>query len=302
MVHAVRAENAIDVRAALWAGLFTFGLHLLLYFTLPKTFRVLVLPVRQVEVSTTPTVIPEHRLPPSMRLAETNALANRSAPKETPFVAARNQTAAQPVPEKVPTKSSLPRSAGENETVRVAQGIPRAITESEVMKTEGTPGSASAVAGVRPKVGQAGAAAETPPTVAPNPERPRATVPAGTTGLLLRNNVGVNKAGMVAVDARFSNYGDYAQRMMEAVQSSWWTLIERARFETVARGRVVVRFKLHRDGQVTDAVIVSSDVPRLMAFACKDAVLSPAPFDAWRADMVALCGQEEEVTITFQYL
>lgn len=302
MLPSVRAENTIDIRAALWAGVFTLGLHLILYFTLPKTFRVFVMPVRQVEVSTTPTVIPEHRLPPSMRLAETNALANRNAPKETPFVAARNQTAAQPVPEKVPTKSSLPRSVGESDAVRIAQGIPRSIAESEVMKTEGNPGTASAVAGARPKVGQSGQAPETPPTPVLNPDRPQATVPAGTTGLLLRNNVGVNKAGLVAVDARFSNYGDYAQRMMEAVQSSWWTLIERARFENVARGRVVIRFVLHRDGRVTDAVIVSSDVPRLMAFACKDAILSPAPFDAWRADMVALCGQEEEVTITFQYL
>ncbi len=143
---------------------------------------------------------------------------------------------------------------------------------------------------------------ETPPTPVRNLDRPQATVPAGTTGLLLRNNVGVNKAGMVAVDARFSNYGDYAQRMMEAVQSSWWTLIERARFESVARGCVIIRFRLHRDGRVTDAVIAHSDVPRLMAFACKDAILSPAPFDSWRADMVALCGQDEEVTITFQYL
>jgi outer membrane biosynthesis protein TonB len=302
MFSAVQEDSPIDIRAALWAAVGTCLLHVVLFYALPKTLQVHVLPVRLVEVSVAPTVVPEHRLPPSMRLAETNAQANRIAPKETPFVAARNQTAAQPVPEKTPTKSALPKSVGETDTIRIAQGRPRSIDESEVMKTEGTPGSASAVAGARPKVGESGQATEAPRTPAANPERPRASVPAGTTGLLLRNHVGVNKAGMVAVDARFSNYGDYAQRMMEAIQSGWWAIIERTRFESVARGRVVVRFKLHRDGSVTDATILSSEVPRLMALACKDAVQSPAPFDAWRADMVALFGQEDEVTITFQYL
>ena len=301
MVLAVQEDSPIDVRAALWAAVGTVVLHVVLVATLPKTLRVHVLPVRLVEVSVAPTVIPEHRLPPSMRLAEVNAQANRIAPKETPFVAARNQTAAQPVPEKVLTQSSLPRSPGESDTVRIAQGKPRSIDESEVMKTEGTPGSASAVAGAKPKVGASGKAAEAAPAPAANPERPRASVPSGTSGLLLRNNVGVGKVGTVAVDARFSNYGDYAQRMMEAIQSSWWDIIDRMRLETAVRGNVVVRFKLHRDGSVTDATILYENVPHLMALACKDAVQSPAPFDAWRADMVALFGQDDDVTITFQY-
>ncbi len=301
MLTEVQEDPLIDTRAALWAGVGTIVLHLVLLYTLPKTLQGHVFPFRLVEVSVAPTVIPEHRLPPSMRLAETNALANRIAPKETPFVAARNQTAAQPVPEPTPTKSSLPRSAGEADFVRIAQAKPRSIDVSEVMKTEGTPGSASAVAGAKPKVGEKGQRSEAPPTPAVNPDRPRASVPSGTTGLLLRNNVGVNRIGTVAVDARFSNYGDYAQRMREAVQSSWWDIIDRMRFESALSGTVVVRFKLHRDGSVTDATILYEDVPRLMALACKDAVQSPAPFDVWRADMVALFGESDVITFTFQY-
>lgn len=301
MLTAVQEDPLIDTRAALWAGVGTIVLHLVLFYTLPKTLQAHVFPFRLVEVSMAPTVIPEHRLPPSMRLVETNALANRIAPKETPFVAARNQTAAQPVPETTPTKSPLPRSVGESDSVRLAQAKPRSIDVSEVMKAEGTPGSASAVAGAKPKVGEKGQSSEAPPTPAVNPDRPRASVPSGTTGLLLRNNVGVNKVGTVAVDARFSNYGDYAQRMMEAIQSSWWDIIDRMRVESAVRGTVVVRFKLNRDGSVTDATILYEDVPRLMALACKDAVQSPAPFDVWRADMVALFGESDNVTITFHY-
>jgi hypothetical protein len=62
-----------------------------------------------------------------------------------------------------------------------------------------------------------------------------------------------------------------------------------------------VRFRLHRDGTVTDAVILSHEVTRVMSLACKDAVMAPAPYDIWRADMVALYGESDMVTINFYY-
>ena len=145
------------------------------------------------------------------------------------------------------------------------------------------------------------AAKPAPAPVAANPERPRASTPSGTYGLLLRRPVGVSRAGSIAIDARFSNYGDYTQRMMEAIQSSWWSIIERSRFEGVARGSVVVRFRLHRDGTVTDTQILGTEVTRVMSLACKDAVMAPAPYDIWRADMVAMYGESDTVTINFHY-
>jgi outer membrane biosynthesis protein TonB len=140
-----------------------------------------------------------------------------------------------------------------------------------------------------------------PVPVAANPDRPRASVPSGTYGLLLRRPVGVNRAGTIAVDARFSNYGDYTQRMLEAIQSSWWSIIERSRFEGLSRGNVIVRFRLHRDGTVTDTQVLGSEVTRVMTLACKDAVMAPAPYDIWRADMVAMYGESDTVTINFIY-
>ena len=144
-----------------------------------------------------------------------------------------------------------------------------------------------------------------PAEVAPpsaDPARPRARVaPAGTTGFLLRNNVGVNRAGQVAVDARFSHYGDYSQRMMEAIQSTWWDLLFRARMESYQTGMVVVRFKLHRDGTISDLVVVETGVGTMPTFACKDAISACAPFDAWRPDMVAQFGEADVVTIRFLY-
>ena len=301
----MRPDDPIDLRAAAFAAVASLGLHLLLLWLLPDTFRQVVAIVRPVEVLTAPVKIDEARLPAKLRFAETNPVANQAVPKAAPFTSSRNQTAAQPVPEKMPSNSALPKSAGTSPEIRLAQGKPRSIDQSQVQPT---PAPAISMAGPQtaPPPGPGKAAARPVPKAEPapapaNPDRPRASIPSGTAGLLLRNSVGVNRAGAVAIDARFSQYGDYTQRMLEAIQSSWWSIIERSQFEGVQRGRVTVRFRLHRDGTVTDATILSNEVTRVMSLACKDAVMAPAPYDAWRADMVALYGESYIVTINFYY-
>jgi outer membrane biosynthesis protein TonB len=300
----VRPEESNDLRSAALAVAVSLGLHLLLFWVLPDTFHKVVAFVRPVEVLTAPVKIDEARLPPKLRFIETNPLANQAVPKATPFTSSRNQTAAQPVPEKMPTNSPLPKSEGTSEQLRIAQGKPRSIDQSQAAPATQPSISMAAPVKAAPPPGPGKSAAQPSPApvpVAANPDRPRASVPSGTYGLLLRRPVGVNRAGSIAVDARFSNYGDYTQRMLEAIQSSWWSIIERSRFEGLSRGNVIVRFRLHRDGTVTDARVLSSEVTRVMTLACKDAVMAPAPYDIWRADMVAMYGESDTVTINFLY-
>ena len=298
----MRPEESIDQRSTAIAVAVSLGLHLLLLWVLPDTFHKVVAYMRPVEVLTAPVKIDEARLPPKLRFIETNPLANQAVPKTTPFTSSRNQTAAQPVPEKMPTNSPLPKSEGTSEQLRIAQGKPRSIDQSQAAPVAQPSVSMAAPVKAAPPPGPGKSAAQPAPApVAANPDRPRATVPSGTYGLLLRRPVGVSRAGSIAIDARFSNYGDYTQRMLEAIQSTWWSIIERSRFEGVARGSVIVRFRLHRDGTVTDAQILGSEVTRVMSLACKDAVMAPAPYDIWRADMVAMYGESDTVTINFIY-
>ena len=298
----MRPEEPIDLRSAALAVAVSLGLHLLLLWALPDTFHKVVAFVHPVEVLTAPVKIDEARLPPKLRFIETNPVANQAVPKTTPFTSSRNQTAAQPVPEKMPTNSPLPKSDGTSEQLRIAQGKPRSIDQSQAAPISQPSVSMAAPVKAAPPPGPGKSAAKpSPAPVAANPERPHASVPSGTYGLLLRRPVGVSRAGSIAVDARFSNYGDYTQRMMEAIQSSWWSIIERSRFEGVTRGRVTVSFRLHRDGTVTDAKVLGTEVTRVMTLACKDAVMAPAPYDIWRADMVAMYGESDTVTINFLY-
>jgi len=280
------------------ALLATVALHVVLgtWLSTPLSF-VLRLPVAPARVVVTPLPVDPAKLPPSLRLAETASQGNREVPAEAPHIAARNQAAAQPDPEKAPTRSELPRSSGEDTAaLRLAQARPRAVDQPDASADRAEAGTSSLAMSPVPAS----------PTPQPRPQprmsaAPRASLPSGTSGLLLRNPVGVGRAGALALDARFSSYGDYSQRMLEAIQASWWSLIERARFDDFAAGYVIVRFRIHRDGTVTDAEVVGSTVPTLAALTCKDAVALPAPYDAWRADMVAMLGEDETVTITFHY-
>jgi len=318
----VQEPASYDPASVALAATVSVAAHVLLFLLLPADFtpeipRPARAP-RPTEIVVAPAEIAPARLPEHMRprFIEAPSAANRAVPEKAPFVAARNQTAAQPVPEKSPTQSALPRTEGTSQEMRVSQGVPRRIQESSAVPAEARAGSSAVALGMAPgtlpgPVGAGGRVPQARPAPAPgpaaevpkpvNPERPRAMVPSGTAGLLLRNNVGVSRAGLVAVDARFSQYGDYVQRMLEAIQSSWWDIIGRSRFEAVSTGSCVVRFVLRRDGTVHGAQVLRSEVPRMMALACKDAVMAPAPFDAWRADMVALYGEEDVVTISFHY-
>ncbi|NBV49546.1 MAG: hypothetical protein EBR95_11035, partial [Verrucomicrobia bacterium] len=94
----MRPDEPIDLRAAAFAAVASLGLHLLLLWVLPDSFRQAAALVRPVEVMTAPVKIDEARLPAKLRFAETNPLANQAVPKTATFTSSRNQTAAQPVP------------------------------------------------------------------------------------------------------------------------------------------------------------------------------------------------------------
>lgn len=283
------AERADDPGPALTALVLSVGLHVAAYAWLahPLTFPA---PARPAAVARSSADLPAAKLPASMRLAEPSPQGNREAPAETPLVAARNQVAAQPSP-RPGSVSPLPRSEGESaDALRLAQAVPRPPQPE--------------VAPPPAPVAEAGTPRVAAPVTSPRRINPLLAPPsqaAGTSGLLLRNPVDVGRAGALALDARFSAYGDYAQRMLEAVQASWWGILSRTRLDDFAAGTVVIRFRLARDGTVPEAEIVSSTVPMLAALACKDAVQLPAPYDAWRPEMVALLGDEETVTLTFHY-
>jgi hypothetical protein len=108
--------------------------------------------------------------------------------------------------------------------------------------------------------------------------------------------------GMAAVDARWSNYGVYLQRMLDTVQRQWDALLSEAKDLPSSGIRVTVKFKINSDGAVSKIVNVNSDSATKNAEGyCVAAITKPSPYRKWTDDMIAMLGTEQEMTFVFYY-
>jgi hypothetical protein len=239
--------------------------------------------------TTAPT--PVSKTAVAQKAQETDGPAPAQArPEFTPAVE-RGGIAVSVHPGKAPLKPEVPEDTG-------AVPVNRPSAQKNSGERDGTdaqkntPAPQSAPANAAPK----GDADDLP---APRP-RPQA-VKVGTTGILMKNPYGTNEAGTLSLDAKYSEFGDYAQRMIEIIQASWWVIIERSKIHEQYGAVVVIEFTLCRDGTLKDVVVASTTASASGTYACKDAIESRTPFDPWRADMVAMLGDEERSKFTFHY-
>lgn len=119
--------------------------------------------------------------------------------------------------------------------------------------------------------------------------------------ILAENKFGTTNVGPTAIDARWSNYGAYMQRLIDTVQIQWERIIIESKIMT--RGASVsVKFVLSADGTIARIVKVDSHAPdEAYSLACVSAITDRAPYGPWTADMKAVLGEEQEMTFTFYY-
>jgi hypothetical protein len=132
-------------------------------------------------------------------------------------------------------------------------------------------------------------------TPAPRPRLPRAM-----PGPVRRQQAGVSQTGAVAVNAKFSEYGDYLERMVEAVSQRWHTLNASGAYRESSTF-VVVEFVLTRDGLIRNMVVRDSTSQARGILLCRTAVEQGQPYGAWTSDMVEVLGEEQTITFTFHY-
>lgn len=134
-------------------------------------------------------------------------------------------------------------------------------------------------------------------------ERPRlaeSAVSARTTPTI-RNEFGTQNIGALAYNARWSSYGEYLQRLIDAVQAQWDRLLLRSAFYPTAGATVRVVFKLDAQGRVSEIVDVSGTGGELAQRLCVSAITERAPYGEWTQDMIGVLGREQELTFTFHY-
>lgn len=112
---------------------------------------------------------------------------------------------------------------------------------------------------------------------------------------------GVSRQGVAAFNVAASPFGPYDKRLIQAVQSRWYALIERYGLYERA-GQVTVRFELWEDGRVANLERKTNTAGELLALICEKAITDSAPFDPLPESLrVLLAGEPREVNFTFYY-
>jgi hypothetical protein len=144
-----------------------------------------------------------------------------------------------------------------------------------------------------------------PPAV---PQRPRTVREArarapSLAGERSQQEGGVQRRAHIAmVDARRSPFGSYDSVFISMVQARWYQLLDNNQYMLDRRGKVVVSFRLHQDGRISQMEMMENTVGDMLSLLCQKAVLDPAPFPKWPNDMRQIVGGSyREVKFTFYY-
>lgn len=131
-------------------------------------------------------------------------------------------------------------------------------------------------------------------------ERPRLS-PDLIHGPLAKSQGSALRRGQVALDATFSEFGEYEQQFYAALQAGWYQEIEfHQPIDTATR--VVVRFKIRSDGTIIDTQVVTSNASEIATWICEAAITKRSPFRPWTKEMVKVFGNERVLTVSFRYL
>jgi hypothetical protein len=138
----------------------------------------------------------------------------------------------------------------------------------------------------------------------PEHQRPRTLAEAqsrnGNYGPQTHHVGGVgNVSPDVSLDVQGTPLGDYIADMVDAVRAHWYQLLENKSADIT--GKVVLRFRLHPDGRVSDMTVLQNEVSDLLQMACERAVLDPK-FKKWTREMrLNLPNDFYDITFTFFY-
>ena len=236
--------------------------------------------------------------------------AAKEAPKDAKHYGLQNTTAANPDPNLASETAKIDGS--QEKTLRlenVAKPIPFPLqpavtpdkgedTQKQEAKARETPGD---MARVRPNDGVARVGTGEEVT----PKRVRTIAEAlaqkNLSGEKTRQPGGVHARGRVSLDVKATPFASYDAAFIAAVQQRWYDLLD-AHAGTQQSGKVILEFRLHYDGRITDMNVADNEVTEILSWLCRNAITDNAPYARWPDDMRrAIGGNHREVRFTFYY-
>jgi hypothetical protein len=119
-------------------------------------------------------------------------------------------------------------------------------------------------------------------------------------GPVMRSEGSASRRGALAIDATFSEFGEYQQQFFAALQAGWYQEIEF--FQPIDTStRVVVSFRITADGVIHDVEVLHSTASQIATLICQTALTKRSPFRPWTKEMVTVFGQERTLEVVFHY-
>jgi outer membrane biosynthesis protein TonB len=129
--------------------------------------------------------------------------------------------------------------------------------------------------------------------------RPKSITPAADLVKKASPRITMNDA---SVDALASPFGEYDSAIIAAIKKHWLYLLQQDDYVRGNYGKVVLEFRMHADGRITDLRITDNEVTDLLSIICQRSILAPAPYRPWPPSMRRTMGLGyREVRFTFYY-
>jgi outer membrane biosynthesis protein TonB len=213
-------------------------------------------------------------------------------PKETRPPPPQPPKETQPPPPQPPKETKPPASEPPKEALAEAKPKP-AYTPGDLTLAKPSPTP-------RPTEGDANEV---------KPERPRTVNQAlaqlqqsQLPGEKMQQDGGVaRRHELASLDTKATPFGAYDSALVRAISQKWYTLLDERDYASDSRGKVVLQFRLHYDGRVTDVNMAENTAGEVLGLLCQKAVQDPAPFAVWPSDMRRTLGDIRNIQFTFYY-
>ena len=121
-------------------------------------------------------------------------------------------------------------------------------------------------------------------------------------GQKMKQSGGVSRQAIdPGFDVAASPFGAYDRGLIQAISQRWYQLLDAREFVSDSRGKVVVQFRLHYDGRITDVNISENTAGEVLGLLCQRALTDPAPYPTWPGDMRRMLGDTRNIQFTFYY-
>ena len=281
-----------------------------------------------------PKTVPPNLIAPPKREEEPQIFievdpsdASATPPKDTKFYSSASSLAANPNPQ--PVNKPTPKIEGKQEKVPSTKDTSRGAAkpvetpqvepkpEAPTPKTPHPQQPQQAQPKVVPgdiSVAKLTEAQPLQPNLSPSPQqpappkRPRTIADAkAQKGIIetpkMKMDGGVSRAALESnLDVKGSPFGAYDAAFIAAVQARWFSLLDQRDFVRNHTGKVVVNFRLNKDGRITEMSVIENETNETLSWICQRAILDPAPYQPFPSDLRRMLNADyREVRFTFYY-